>query len=263
MCSASCETVSPNDEGGEPVHRIISLGHDHPTRGDMKANNYLRRIALPTAVVVLAVASGGFVWIRRARQQHDRDVVAAFVATARKGQEAAPCDVAVERVAEASQEANQLRPLACTSPPSDAERQHVVDAYTDLAKRYKSIAEAVARFDFAASNATLDLTAGLGDIYDAELKRSAEDARAALARREHVTATTMADWRNLSQAVNRHAARLDAALVHGDKAACAGLEQGPAAKSPAEILVSCHKNFDQSRGDLAAKLAELEHLTQR
>jgi hypothetical protein len=77
-----------------------------------------------------------------------------------------------------------------------------------------------------------------------------------------VTAAVLADWRHLSQATSRYAQRLDAGLLRGDTTACEGLEHGVAAKSAAEIVVGCHKDFDQSRTDLEAKLARLEQMAQ-
>jgi hypothetical protein len=227
----------------------------------MKTERHLGRNIFVAAILVAVAAGLGVAWKVRAERQRDRELVAAFIAAARAGQQAAPCGVAVEAVAQVSQRAKGLRAPACAAEPADG--KEIIDGYENVAKSYDSIAEAVSRFDVGKNVAASEAVTRVGDISDSELKRGVVEATAALARRERVTAAVLADWRQLSQATSRYAQRLDAGLLRGDKAACEGLEHGVAAKSAAEIVVGCHNDFDKSRTDLDAKLARLEQMAQR
>jgi hypothetical protein len=213
-------------------------------------------IAVVLGVVLLG---GGILWWRHAQKAHDRAVVAAFVSAARQGQEARPCAVAVERVAELSQRTRVAPAPACGAKPDLEQAKRLSDAYGDIAKACDGIVDEVSKFD-ARSAASAP---ALGELNDPELRRAAASTREAVAKREQVTVATLADWRNLSKASNGYAKRLIAGLGQGDKDACAGLERGPAAKSPAEILVSCNNNFDKQRAAVDASLTALERMSQR
>jgi hypothetical protein len=228
----------------------------------MHSGKALLRSAAIAGLVVCVVA-GGFMWRARVRRQHDREVVAAFFGAARRGQDSRPCDVAVEQVAQVSQQAKALPAASCSPKPDAAEARRLADRYLNVAKAYDSIAAEVSRFDSSVSFAESKATSPLDEIDDPELKRAVADAQTALAKRDRVAATLLENWRKLSRATSDYAARVEAGLIRGDKAACAGLERGVAAKSPAEILVSCHREFNASRTELDAKLSQLERAAQR
>jgi hypothetical protein len=82
--------------------------------------------------------------------------------------------------------------------------------------------------------------------------------QAVVLKRDEVTAAYIADWRKLSDATSTYAKRVDATLLQGSKAACEDLRKGVAAKGPAEILVTCHKRFEQARTAVAEKLRDFE-----
>ena len=140
------------------------------------------------------------------------------------------------------------------------EWQDLVEKYERVAKNYDAIAASVAAFDVRRATAVSSAIAGVSDIIDPELRRNAEEARAALERREQVTASFVADWRTSSRATSSYARRIEAGLLHGDKDACAPLPRGVAAKSPAQIVVSCHKAFEARRAELDERLSILERL---
>jgi hypothetical protein len=211
------------------------------------------------AVVLVGLVGGGFLWWKHAQKEHDRAVVAAFVAAARRGQEAKSCAVAVEKVAQLSQRTQAAAPPACAPKPDPEQAKRLSESYEEIARSCDGIVDEVSRFDARSAAAA----PSLGDLNDPELRRAAAGAREAVARREQVTTATLADWRNLSKASTSYAKRLTAGLGQGDKDACAGLERGPAAKSPAEILVSCNKRFDAQRAAVDASLTALEQLAQR
>jgi hypothetical protein len=210
-------------------------------------------------MLVLVLVCLGLLWWKHAQKEHDRAAVAVFVAAARQGQEANPCAVAVEKVAELSQRTRAAAAPTCAAKPDPEQAKRLSEAYGDVAKACDGIVDEVSKFD-ARSAAS---ARALGELNDPELRRAAASAREAVARREQVTTATLADWRNLSKASNGYAKRLTAGLGQGDKDACAGLERGPAAKGPAEILVSCNNNFDKQRAAVDASLTALEQMLQR
>jgi hypothetical protein len=217
---------------------------------------------LGLAVVLVGLIGGGFLWWRHAQKDHDRVVVAAFVAAARQGQEATPCAVAVEKVAELSQQTKAAAAPACAAKPDPDQAKRFSEGYDAITKACDGIVDEVSKFDVR-NSAVISAVPNLSDLNDPELKRAAADARAAVAKRDQVTTAFLADWRTLSKASIGYAKRLNAGLGQGDKDACAGLARGPAAKSPAEILVSCTKSFDAQRAAAAASLSALEQLAQR
>jgi hypothetical protein len=222
-----------------------------------------RRLFIAVCCVVILSISLGIGWRRQLQLRHDRELVAVFVAAARQGQDLSPCGLEVETVAEVAKQAKVLPVPACVRPDAtgqEAEWHFLVEQYWRVTKGYDGIADAVARFDVRRASAVSAATAGLSGIVDSELRGKAKEARAALERREQVTSTLLADWRNSSRAMTSYASRIEAGLLHGDKAACEALPQGVAAKSPAEIVVECQMNFDRSRSELDAKLAQLERV---
>jgi hypothetical protein len=215
------------------------------------------------AVGLVAVfLSGYFLWWKHARKERDRGIVAAFLAAARQGQEAQPCAVAVERVAEVSQQGKTLTAPTCAARPDPDQAKQLSDGYEAIAKSCEVIVDEVSKFDVR-NSAAATAVPNLSDLNDPELKRAAADARTAVAKRDQVTTAFLADWRTLSKASTSYAKRLNAGLGQGNKDACEGLARGPAAKSPTEILVSCTKSFDAQRAAVAVSLVGLESLARR
>jgi hypothetical protein len=214
--------------------------------------------AAVAALLVAALLGVGFLWWKHAQREHDRAAVAAFVVAARQGQEARACAVAVEKVAQLSQRTKAAAAPACAARPDPEQAKRLAEDYEEIARSCESIVDEVSKFDVRSAAAAL----APGDLNDPDLQRAVTDARGAVAKREQVTTAVLADWRTLSKASNSYAKRLIAGLGQGDKDACGGLERGPAAKSPAEILVSCNKSFDAQRAAVDASLAALEQLAQ-
>lgn len=197
------------------------------------------RLVLAVAAGILVIVALGIIWRHRAQRRHDREIIAALLAAARRGQDEVPCGVHVEKVVEVAQQAKALPVPTCARPITTAgkqvarkdapEWQDLVEKYDRVARGYEAIADAVAAFDVRTATAVSSATAGVSDIIDPELRRNAEEARAALERREQVTASFVADWRTSSRATSSYARRVEAGLLHGDGDACAALPQREAA----------------------------------
>jgi hypothetical protein len=232
------------------------------TKEKLAGEEMVGRRSTVAALLTAALLGGGFFWWRHAQKGHDRAVVAAFVVAARQGQEAKPCAVAVEKVAELSRRTRDAVAPACVAKADPDQARRFSEVYVEIAKTCDGIAGEVSKFDLRSSTVIAAAT-NLRDLNDPDLKRVASDAQAAVAKREQVTTALLADWRTLSKASTGYAKRLTAGLGQGDKDACAGLERGLAAKSPAEILVNCNNSFDAQRAAVDASLTALEQLVQR
>src|SRR5205823_6073925 len=76
--------------------------------------------------------------------------------------------------------------------------------------------------------------------------------------RTQVGQTFINDWKKLAQATATYANVLDQAFLQGNKGAYAAVDAGVAAKSPADVVVQCSKNFGKTRNAVEDKCKEME-----
>ncbi len=218
--------------------------------------------AILAGVVVLAGGgvAGGLYLKKRAQARRDRASLAAFVAAAREGQKSKPCAAAVDKVADVARTLNTLGKPGCANAPRGDEARRVVAGHRELARTYDRIAVSMSQFAAQASASNAALTGSAEQISDRDMKAVVAEAQDLVEERAQVTNSFIADWRKLSQATANYANLLDQAFLQGNKAVCADIDRGIQARTAAEVLVSCNRNFDRARGNLEDKLKDVAEL---
>ncbi len=222
-----------------------------------------RMIAAILAGVVVLVGggvAGGLYLKKRAQARRDRASLAAFVAAAREGQKSKPCAAAVDKVADVARTLNTLGKPGCANAPRGDEARRVVAGHRELARTYDRIAVSMSQFAAQASASNAALTGSAEQISDRDMKAVVAEAQDLVEERAQVTNSFIADWRKLSQATANYANLLDQAFLQGNKAVCADIDRGIQARTAAEVLVACNRNFDRARGNLEDKLKDVAEL---
>jgi hypothetical protein len=83
-----------------------------------------RNVGVAVAAIIVG---GGFLWWKHAQKEHD----GAAVAAVRQGQEAKPCAVAVEKVAQLSQRTWAAAALACAAKPDPEQAERLSGSYEE------------------------------------------------------------------------------------------------------------------------------------
>ncbi|HTO98751.1 MAG TPA: FHA domain-containing protein [Myxococcales bacterium] len=213
-------------------------------------------------VLVLAGAgiAGGLYLKKRAQARRDRATLTAFIAAARESQKSKPCAAAVDKVGDVAKTLNTLGRPSCASMPKGDEARRITAGYRELAKTYDRIAVSISQFAAQSTASAAALTGSAEQIADPEMKAAVSEAQDLIEQRTQVTTSFISDWRKLSTATGNYANLLDQAFLQGNKAVCPEVERGVQAKTPAEVLVNCNRNFDRARGAEQDKLKELDEL---
>jgi hypothetical protein len=213
-------------------------------------------------VLVLAGAgiAGGLYLKKRAQARRDRATLAAFIAAARESQKSRPCAAAVDKVGDVAKTLNTLGKQSCTNAPKGDEARRVVAGHRDLARTYDRIAVAISQFAAQSTASAAALTGSAEQIADPDMKAAVSEAQDLIEQRTQVTSSFIADWRKLSQATGNYANVLDQAFLQGNKAVCPDVDRGVQARTPAEVLAACNRNFDRARAAEQDKLKELDEL---
>src|SRR5207248_5094718 len=122
------------------------------------------------------------------------------------------------------------------------------------------IAVSISQFAAQSTASAAALTGSAEQIADPDMKASVSEAQELIEQRTQVTSSFIADWRKLSQATGNYANVLDQAFLQGNKAVCPEVDRGIQARTPAEVLVACNRNFDRARAAEQDKLKELDEL---
>jgi hypothetical protein len=213
-------------------------------------------------VLVLAGAgiAGGLYLKKRAQARRDRATLSAFIAAARESQKSKPCAAAVDKVGDVAKTLNTLGKQSCANPPKGDEARRVVAGHRELARTYDRIAVAISQFAAQSTASAAALTGSAEQIADPDMKAAVSDAQDLIEQRTQVTSSFTADWRKLSQATGNYANILDQAFLQGNKAVCPDVDRGVQARTPAEVLAACNRNFDRARAAEQDKLKELDEL---
>lgn len=213
-------------------------------------------------VLVLAGAgiAGGLYLKKRAQARRDRATLTAFIAAARESQKSKPCAAAVDKVGDVAKTLNTLGKQSCANAPKGDEARRVVAGHRELARTYDRIAVAISQFGAQSTASAAALTGSAEQIADPDMKAAVSEAQDLIEQRTQVTSSFTADWRKLSQATGNYANILDQAFLQGNKAVCPDVDRGVQARTPAEVLAACNRNFDRARAAEQDKLKELDEL---
>ncbi len=207
-------------------------------------------IGLIAGFVVLAAGGIGLGIMLKKKAEKKRDLAAV-----------ASCAAAVDKVGDVAKQLNSMPKINCAAPPKGDDAKRVVGGYRELAKTYDRIVTATNQFAGQGAASTAATTGAAETILDPTLKAKLAEATEAIEQRTAVTTTFIADWKKLSAATNAYATQAEAALMQGNKGACAALEKGVQAKAATEILASCNKGFDKAKAAVEDKMKELEDLS--
>ena len=218
--------------------------------------------AIVAGVLVLAAVGVGVGLTLKKRAQRKRDLasVVAFVAAAREGQKAKPCAAAVAFVGEVARNLNALGRPSCSSAPRGDDARRLVAGHRELARTYDRIVTQVQQFGSQSAASAAALTTSAEQIADPEIKARVSDAQDLIEQRTQVTTSFISDWKRLSQATAQYASLLDQALLQGNKAVCADIDRGIAAKPAQDVLTSCNRNFEKAKNAVEEKLKDLDEL---
>ena len=132
--------------------------------------------------------------------------------------------------------------------------------FRDLAKTYDRIALSIQQFAAQSSSSAQALSGASEQIADEKIKAALAEAQDLAEQRSQVTTGYINDWKKLATATTQYSSALDQAFVQGNKGACGAVDKGVAAKTPAEIQVSCNKTFDKAKNALEEKLKDLDDI---
>ena len=218
--------------------------------------------AIIVGVLVLAGAGiGGGLWLKK-KQQRKRDLktLSQIVESTRGGQKANPCSSGTMVVQDVAKIINSVGKPSSANPPRGDDARRVVASYRELAKKYELVAASVSQYAAKDTEVSGQLAASFEQIADPDIKSKGAELQDLVEQRTQVGQTFINDWKKLAQATGAYANTLDQAFLQGNRGAYAAVDAGVSAKSPADVVVQCSKNFAKAKNGVEDKCKELDEI---